>query len=92
MIVLILYTSIRPRTVTNTIHNPSLTKTAELQREYFGTVECPCTRAYIPYEELVTINVQFHQVRHRYIVIVSRMNEHFRSVRVFLFPKNGMKH
>ena len=62
MIVLIFYTSFVARTVSKTSHHPTLATAARLQEKYFGLIECPCTRAYIPYEEIVTIDVDFHQV------------------------------
>lgn len=54
--ILILYASIQQRTVTTKIDDPTP------QSKQLELAECPCTRASIPYEEFVSIEVQFHPV------------------------------
>jgi hypothetical protein len=62
LIILALYTSIQQRTLRTKIDNPSLSVAQQLQNEYINTVECPCTRASIPFAEFVSVQTHFHQV------------------------------
>lgn len=89
MMVLILYTSINPRIVIQTLDNPTIATTMELQQKYVGVVECSCIDNRILYGDMVTIDVQFHQVISYHLTEVKRMYEIFRFVQAPLSIRLG---
>ncbi|CAF1506958.1 unnamed protein product, partial [Adineta steineri] len=48
--------------VNEIIRNPSEEEYKELDEKYSSTLTCPCTQISIPYKNLITIEVKYHQI------------------------------
>ncbi|CAF0824759.1 unnamed protein product [Adineta steineri] len=60
--VIILF-SYSPNEIFNeTIINPSEQEYEKLDEKYSSALTCPCTQISIPYEDLITIEVKYHQI------------------------------
>ena len=63
LVILTLFTSIRPHTVTVTLKSPSLTNFIDLYKDYPVTLNCPCSQSTVQYDKLISyINPQYHEV------------------------------
>ena len=58
----VLYTVIRPQTLTKTYNTPSLNSYLDLLRVHSETLRCPCSKVSSRYDRFVNIQPVFHQV------------------------------
>ncbi|CAF1271274.1 unnamed protein product [Adineta steineri] len=59
----ILFTSIRSEPVSVTVDSPSVTTAIELYNRYPFTLNCPCTRSTMKYNEFITdLKAEFHEI------------------------------
>ncbi|CAF1412777.1 unnamed protein product [Adineta steineri] len=58
----ILYADFSNQTVTEKILNPFQYDYENLVKRYSSTVICPCTEISIPYEDIINITVDYHQI------------------------------
>ena len=62
MVILTIYSSIILRTVSVTVHHPTLVQYVELRSRYSTTLSCPCQRLSMAYSNIMSIEPHFHQV------------------------------
>ncbi|CAF0761016.1 unnamed protein product [Adineta steineri] len=63
LFILIIYTFIKQRTITDTAESPSLLKYKELYNQYSIKLECSCTNIAIKYKKFITeIKPEYHQI------------------------------
>lgn len=62
LLVLVLYTSVIPRSVSIAIVHPSLNVFQQLEQKYSSTLACVCQQTSISYSDFVTIVPKYHQV------------------------------
>ena len=63
LLILIIYTSLRQKTVTMTVESPLLSTYKELFVQYPLTLQCPCNRITIKFKEFISqIEPQYHQI------------------------------
>ncbi|CAF3224735.1 unnamed protein product [Rotaria sp. Silwood2] len=62
LLILLSFTAIIPQTRFTTISSPSVNDFEEIFKRYPTTVMCRCSLVSIPYAQLISFNVQYHQV------------------------------
>jgi hypothetical protein len=61
--ILILYTSLRQTTITVIVKSPSVSEYTDLSLQYPLTLQCPCSRITIKYNQFISqIEPQYHQI------------------------------
>ncbi len=66
VVILVLYTIIQSRTVTNSFEKPSYDFYNRLKQKYGDRLNCPCSSIASQYDQFVNIEVIFHEVRKDY--------------------------
>lgn len=63
LLILSIFTSIQPHTITITVKLPLLTKFTQLNQQYPETLNCPCNQTTIEYHQFITdLKPQFHSI------------------------------
>ncbi|CAF1094407.1 unnamed protein product [Didymodactylos carnosus] len=62
LVVLVLYTSVEPITVTKTVQQPNFSTYKQLNAHYTQTLVCPCKTITIPYDNFISFDPKYHQV------------------------------
>ncbi|CAF4149719.1 unnamed protein product, partial [Adineta steineri] len=74
----VLFTSIRSAPVSVTVDSPSITTAIELYNRYPFTLNCPCTRSTIKYNEFITdLKVEFHEICSSRLISTEWINVNF---------------
>ncbi|CAF0883894.1 unnamed protein product [Adineta steineri] len=60
--IIILFSYSSNQIFNGTIINPSEQEYEKLEKNYPSTLTCPCTQISIPYKDLITIEVKYHQI------------------------------
>ncbi|CAF1135271.1 unnamed protein product [Didymodactylos carnosus] len=62
LVLLVLYTSVEPISVTETVQRPTFSTYERLNAHYTQTLVCPCETIAIPYDNFVSFGPKYHQV------------------------------
>ena len=62
VLILTIYSSVIPRTVSVTIDNPSQDQFENIYAKYPSTLSCPCTRLSTSYSMMINIQPRYHQI------------------------------
>ncbi|CAF3770758.1 unnamed protein product [Adineta steineri] len=74
----ILFTCIRSEPVSVTVDSPSMTTAIELYNRYPFTLNCPCTRSTIKYNEFITdLKAEFHEICSSRLISTEWINVNF---------------
>lgn len=65
LVMMTLYTVIRPETLTYTLSNPSFDHYQKLKYDHSDRLECPCSVISAPYRNILRLTTTYHQVRKR---------------------------
>ncbi|CAF4230900.1 unnamed protein product, partial [Adineta steineri] len=60
--IIILFSYSSNQVFNETITNPSEEEYVKLEEKYSATLTCPCTQISIPYQDLITTQVKYHQI------------------------------
>ena len=63
LFILVLFTSLNARTLTQRVSEPSQSTFERLQTQYAETLLCPCREIAVPFSRILSIEFTYHQVR-----------------------------
>ena len=59
---IILYSDLSDKIITEKVYNPSQQEYEKLEKEHSSRLICSCTQVSIPYEDIMNIEVSYHQI------------------------------